>query len=219
MRIVNWNSCKGTHAIKLAPLFDLKPSIAILQESPRPVGQLAESQLWHGDNDQQGLLVLGFDGCRVESAEAPRVDPPFFLPVHVHGAMGQFNLLAAWVKPGTEAPRYISTIRRAMDLYEKFIKSGPTLLVGDLNTDWCVEEICDRFELVSAYHAFHDVAYGRERHATLYFCWNRSRRYHFDYCFIPKTWQARLQHVEVGSFNQWTAKKLSDHCPVIVDLK
>lgn len=218
MRIVNWNHCKGKHSAKLPALRELQPSVAALQESPRPTEKLAESQLWHGNNEKQGLLVLSFGGWRLEQAGDFKDEPQFFLPVHVIGPKEKFNLLAVWIKPGTKRPLYLSTIRDGFDLYEEFIASAPTVVIGDLNTHQYVDQIDQRFGLVSAYHEFHDVDFGSESHSTLYHGWNRSRRYHFDYCFVPKSWRRRIKNVEVGGYSQWTGSKLSDHCPVIVDI-
>jgi hypothetical protein len=219
MRIVNWNCCKGKHSAKLPPLRNLKPSVAVLQESPRPSGRLAESQLWHGKNEKQGLLVLGFDGWKLEQAEDFKDDPQFFLPARVIGPRDTFNLPAVWIKAGTKRPHYFSTIGDGFELYKRFITFSPTVVIGDLNTDWYVDNIEKRFGLISAYHEFFDVEYGNEAHATLYHCWNRSRRYHFDYCFIPKSWRRRIERVRIGSYAKWTDSRLSDHCPVIVDIR
>src|SRR5712691_34794 len=119
MRIVNWNCCKGKHTAKLPALRNLRPSVAALQESPRPTERLAESQLWHGINERQGLLLLGLGGWRLEQADEFRDEPPFFLPARVIGPKETFNLLAVWIKPGTKRPLYFSTIRDGFEIYER----------------------------------------------------------------------------------------------------
>ena len=218
MRIINWNCCRGKHAGKLRPLLDLQPSLAVVPESPRPAQKIAESQLWHGNNVNQGLLVLSFHGWRLEQAGDLRDDPQFFLPVHVIGPKERFNLLAVWVKPGNKRPLYLNTILEGLSVYERFITSAPTLLIGDLNTSQFVDELYRRFGLVSAYHKFFNVEAGNEKHATYYFLWNSSRPFHIDYCFVPREWRRRIKNVEVGSYDRWTGAKLSDHCPVFVDM-
>jgi exonuclease III len=42
------------------------------------------------------------------------------------------------------------------------------------------------------------------------------RTFHLDYIFIPREWASRLKTVEVGKCETWL--KLSDHCPVVVDV-
>jgi hypothetical protein len=218
MRIVNWNCCRGKHEAKLAPLLDLQPSLAVVQETPRPARPIAESQLWHGNNVNQGLLVLSFGGWRLEPAGDFRDEPQFFLPAHVIGPKERFNLLAVWIKPGLRYPLYLSTIRDGLRIYEGFINSAPTLLIGDLNSSQFVDELYRRFGLISAYHRFFRVVSGREKHPTYYFLWNAARPFHFDYCFFPREWRRRIKSVKVGTYARWTGARLSDHCPIIVDV-
>jgi endonuclease/exonuclease/phosphatase family metal-dependent hydrolase len=96
-----------------------------------------------------------------------------------------------------------------------FLSVSPAVLVGDLNIDGH-RDICDRFGLVSAYHAFYGAEFASEKHATHYFRRKRSARYHCDYCFIPDEWRRRLRDVRVGTYRQWIG--LTDHAPLIVDI-
>ena len=73
--------------------------------------------------------------------------------------------------------------------------------------------------LVSAYHAFHLLEQGAERHPTLY--WRDRTRtgptFHIDYVFVPKSATSLLRRVSIGSHAKWIATGLSDHAPLIVD--
>ena len=219
MRIVNWNCCRGKHEAKLPPLLRLKPDLAIVQETPRPAGLLAPGQLWHGTNPNQGLLALSFGSWRLEQAGEFLFEPQFFLPAKVIGPKERFNLLAVWTKPGARAPLYVRAFLDGLEVYRSFIASAPTVVVGDLNVYWRGEEEPYRqLGLISAYHSYHGSAVRSERHATYYFHWRRSRPYHFDYCLLPKRWRRRIRGVDVGSYRSWTGRRLSDHCPLIVDL-
>ena len=66
----------------------------------------------------------------------------------------------------------------------------------------------------------HSVRYFRqaqtETSPTLHLFRHKSRPYHVDYVFIPREWMFRLRAVEVGEYEQWS--KLSDDCPVVVDI-
>ena len=44
------------------------------------------------------------------------------------------------------------------------------------------------------------------------------RKYHVDYCFMPLDWCSHLREVEVGEFDAWIGKGLSDHVPLVVDV-
>jgi len=219
VRIVNWNCSRGKHEVKLPPLLRLRPDLAVLQETPRPTSRIAETQLWHGTKDNQGLLILSFGKWRVEQADAPHPELQFFLPAHVIGPKERFNLLAVWTKPGTRHPLYVTTLLDGLRHYERFIGSAPTVVIGDFNVYWHRDDDANqRLDLISAYHTFFNVDVGSEKHATLHFYWQEERPFHFDYCLIPRVWRRRLKSVEVGAYNQWTGARLSDHCPVIIDL-
>jgi endonuclease/exonuclease/phosphatase family metal-dependent hydrolase len=70
--------------------------------------------------------------------------------------------------------------------------------------------------LVSTYHEHFGEPQGGETRHTLYMFRHQDKPYHIDYIFIPKEWASRLKTVEVGAFETWS--KLSDHCPVAVDV-
>jgi len=218
VRIVTWNCCRGGHGIKMPPLLQLKPDIAVLQETPRPSKILGDGQTWKGTNPRSGVLVLSFNGYTLEPARIRRKEPEVFVPVRIAGPRSQFNLLAAWVKPGRK-PYYRSTVDDAIDLYDSFIREAPTVVLGDLNTYYRFYDWTGQTGLISAYHEYFHTALGKEAHATFYRYRRRASRYryHYDYCFIPGTWKMELKRVRVGSYDKWAS--LSDHMPVIVDLK
>lgn len=97
----------------------------------------------------------------------------------------------------------------------------PTVVAGDFNASsrnahhlTNVAMLSSR-SIVSAYHAFHGIEHTEPwEHATSYHLWNKDRPYHMDYVFVPIEWT--LQAVEVGSFDDYAAMKLSDHVPIIV---
>jgi exonuclease III len=217
MRVITWNCDRGKHTVKFPSLLKLKPDIAIVQETPKPVARLecADYQLWHGTNVHQGLLVLSFNGWQLEQASPFRKEPQFFLPVRVKRNHQQFNLLAVWIKAGTKYPQYRSTILDGLRTYNEFIRSSPTVLVGDLNTDECKDEI-SKLGLVSAYHDSKKVEIGSEKHPTFYLHRNQKKPYHYDYCYVPLEWRRRIESVKVGSYAKW--RDFSDHCPIVVNI-
>jgi endonuclease/exonuclease/phosphatase family metal-dependent hydrolase len=219
MRIVSWNCARGKHVVKLPPLLALRPSIAVLQETPLPTGPIADSQLWHGSNPHQGLAILAFDGWRLEQAADFRQEPQFFIAARAIGPKESFNILAVWTKPGSGNPPYGQALVQGLTIYERFIKKAPTVIIGDFNTGYVCDELESCWGLVSAYHYFHRADHGEERHPTLYFYRHRSRPFHFDYCFVPRHWRRRITDVRVGSYADWVGAKFSDHTPIIVDVR
>jgi exonuclease III len=77
-------------------------------------------------------------------------------------------------------------------------------------------KLLDERGLVSAYHEYFHEPQGEESRHTMFFYRRRDRTFHLDYIFIPRVWASRLRTVEVGNCETWL--KLSDHCPVVVDL-
>jgi hypothetical protein len=119
----------------------------------------------------------------------------------------------------------------ALRAYASLLMDHPSIMVGDLNNHVRWDKpgkvsnhanavtVSAALGLVSAYHAFHGLEHGAERHPTLYW---RDRTltgptFHIDYAFVPKVTTGLLRHVAVGSYAKWLAGGLSDHAPLIVD--
>jgi endonuclease/exonuclease/phosphatase family metal-dependent hydrolase len=71
--------------------------------------------------------------------------------------------------------------------------------------------------LVSAYHAFHNVAHGHEAHPTYRHQRNVSKPWHIDFCFVPAAWTPNVRSVEVIDGEEWSKK--SDHLPLNVEIR
>jgi len=244
LKIVTWNCARGKPTIKLPRLLSANPDVLVVQECARPAElpapapprpgpsgagllQLAgPTQVWHGDNRNQGLLVQVNDGLHLRPSKEQPTPAKFFLPVQVRGR-ADFNLLAVWAKPAAQRPLYVTTLFQGVEAYRDFIRSAPTILIGDLNTVRLpsandphmafVNLLRDEFDLVSAYHEFHGLEHGQEEQDTFFDRTKKNKPYHIDYCFIPRSWLPRLANVAVGSFDDW--HDLSDHVPVLVDLE
>jgi endonuclease/exonuclease/phosphatase family metal-dependent hydrolase len=116
---------------------------------------------------------------------------------------------------------------RAMETYRKLVATGPTVVIGDFNSNAIFDHyhpktlnhsalirLLDSFGLVSGYHEFFREAHGAESRPTCYLLWKENRPYHIDYCFVPKAWMARVQAVTVGDYESW--KQYSDRRPLSV---
>jgi endonuclease/exonuclease/phosphatase family metal-dependent hydrolase len=145
-----------------------------------------------------------------------------FLPCTVRGGLS-FNVLVVWAKQWDSRPAYARAVVRGLSAYAAFIRSAPTIVLGDFNSnprfgrsdlEWF--HLLDDLGLVSAYHLHTGEAPGRERRSTYFHRATGGEPYHIDFCFIPKAWGSKLARVDVGGKNTWWA--LSDHVPLIVDL-
>jgi endonuclease/exonuclease/phosphatase family metal-dependent hydrolase len=111
--------------------------------------------------------------------------------------------------------------QQATRLIEQLPNDGlPTVVAGDFNASRSQEHL-DNVQrlaargLVSAYHAFYGLDHSAvESHPTSYFQWQESRPYHMDFVFVPAAWH--IDSVEVGTFDDYPRRKLSDHVPVVV---
>jgi endonuclease/exonuclease/phosphatase family metal-dependent hydrolase len=145
-----------------------------------------------------------------------------FLPCLVSGR-SSLHVLVVWAKQGDRRPPYAGSLVRGLTAYASFIRSAPTIVLGDFNSNPCFGDshsewfrLLDDLGLVSAYHLHTAEAPGRERRSTYFHRATGGEPYHIDYCFIPKDWSSRLIRVAVGRKNTWST--LSDHVPLIVDL-
>lgn len=226
MILVTWNCCRGPFPRKTALLDSLNADIAVLQECARPSRE-SETCLWFGENPNQGITVIARPPYTVSRLPTRRAVPKFIVPLAVAGPT-PFTMLAVWSKAG-QKHKYVEAVVKAVHLYRELLCAGPSVAIGDFNSNtfWDEDHRADRnhsalvrllddIGLVSAYHAHFNAAQGAEKHPTYYFHWNEQKPFHIDYCFIPKSWVKLLHRVEVAEFEAWKAH--SDHRPLLVEL-
>lgn len=227
LRIVTWN-CAMAFRRKWPQLLALRPDIAVIQECETPdrwpaIG--ASSMLWHGENRNKGLAVVSFGDWRAESAFAAPRDLRYFLPVRIAGRR-VFNLLAVWAMGACDLGiGYIYQVQAAVQRYRPWLADAPSVVAGD----WNANPLWDRparsrtpfqgtvrtlheIGIVSAYHSHRQSQHGSEVDMT--YRSSKGVGYHIDYCFVPHAWaicEARV-HIDL-------VPKVSDHAPVIVDLR
>jgi exodeoxyribonuclease-3 len=229
LRIVTWN-CGMALARKAQSLLALKPDIAVVQErSKKSVDVLSSngfSGLWFGANPNKGLAVFCRTGFALQAVD--KLFGKWVVPVRVHGAAVDFNLLAIWACPvGTKrADNYIGEVHRCLVEHCGWLTEAPVVAAGDFNSNvqWDanrpgrnhteVVHLLEAHGAISAYHPHHGEKQGAETQPTSYLYRHQDKPFHIDYVFVPKSW--RLRSVEVGSFPEWG--HLSDHVPVLVDV-
>jgi endonuclease/exonuclease/phosphatase family metal-dependent hydrolase len=145
--------------------------------------------------------------------------------VRVRGPIA-FTVIAVWAQP---EPSYSEALRRGLQVYNDLLTDSPVVLLGDLNSSaaWDARRgrtdhrdfealLCQRYGLVSAYHAATGEALGRETQPTHYWQWHEQSPFHLDYCYLPEAWLPGLRSVAVGSYQEWA--DISDHRPLVVDV-
>jgi exonuclease III len=225
MRIVTWNCYPGKTPAKLAYIASLKSDIAVLQELSNSSQDPPPELFWIGDSPRQGVGVIAGDGYYLEIRPQRSDVPKWAVPLEVRGP-ANFNLLAVWTR---KEGRYIEGLHQAVEVYRDWLRSGPSIIIGDFNSNsiWdhehhaashtmLVQRLADEFGLVSSYHHFVREAHGAEQQATFYYRWQQTSPFHIDYCFVPEAWADRITQVEVGSYD--SCATLSDHRPLVVDI-
>jgi hypothetical protein len=202
MRLATWNCCRGAYVKKAALLDALGADVAVLQECAKPQAE-SESLLWFGDNPRQGLAVVARGDYKLRRVRRARSVPKYVVPVEVTGPRS-FLLFAVWTKTDQEHC-YVEAAVRAVFLYRKLIAAGPTVFMGDVNSNviWDHQHEPDRS---------HTALVNRP---TYYFHWKEHKPFHLDYCFVPKAWLPALKKVWVEPFHSWKAH--SDHRPLLVE--
>jgi endonuclease/exonuclease/phosphatase family metal-dependent hydrolase len=226
MRIVTWNACKGPFDRKSAYVDHLHADVAVIQEIARPKTELP-NVLWFGTNPNQGVAVIAKPPYTLKQVLEIDGIPRWIVPIEVEGPRS-FLLFAVWTL-GLEPHPYVCAASVAIDLYRSWFDGRDVVLLGDFNSNaiWdkthpadlnhtAMVRRLDELGIVSAYHELKGERHGEETAHTFYLHWNESKRYHIDYCFLPKAWIPNLQTVDIGTYAAW--RKASDHRPILIEL-
>src|SRR5262249_50262925 len=225
LRLVTWNCRSGTVAKRLADVAELDPHIVFLQEC-RSADNIPGRLVGVRVGGRKGIALLATDSAfRVAPAALPdncgraSIAARFVYPV-------PFTLVGLWA----QGPHYVEEVLLTVGGCSRFARRGPVILMGDLNTGSRlgdgssltpnhspVLDACTSLGLVSAYHAFHRLDPGMETHATYFHQFNRSKPWHIDYCFVPRSWAPHLTKVDVVDSRKWASR--SDHRPLLVEIE
>jgi hypothetical protein len=227
LRLVAWNCCMGPLERKLAALETLAADIAVIPECPR-LTRSPGSTFWIGTNPHKGLGVVAKPPWRIARATRRRNLPRYVQPLRVSGPES-FILWAVWACNDGAENRYVRGIHRAIDSSRQLLGSGPSVMLGDFNSNtiWDREHPAERghsalvrkleaLGLASSYHSHYREDQGKETRPTFFEYRHAHRPYHIDYCFLPREWTGRITGVTVGAHGEWATR--SDHMPLIVDL-
>jgi hypothetical protein len=222
MRLGTWNCQTGLDA-NWDALDELNLDVLTVQEcgSGTP-GQAAGHGwmcAWQPGGYGRGVAVLARAPYRIESRE-PSESSDSFVSTVISGP-DRFRFVGFWAMTPNFAG--YSYPRQATRLIERLPRDGlPTVLAGDFNASKSpqhfgnVRRLRD-LGLVSAYHSYHGIDHSVvEPHPTLYYHWQNTRPYHMDFVFVPVDWH--IHEVEVGTFDAYPGRGLSDHVPIIVSI-
>ena len=233
MRLMTWNCQVGAFRKKASRAAALRPTLLVVPESENIERELVldgeaqpTARMWlAGTTTNRGVGVLSYTGATIR--RAPLIGDPidFFVPLEVNDAGVEFQVVAVWTAATSDKNTMYRQAHEGLDRYADWIRARDTVLMGDFNNNatyskgkpWHdLEGRLQPLGLVSAYHHFHKQAFGAESRPTHYFHRKRESPWHLDYCFVPTAWTSRIESVDVGEFDDWSA--LSDHMPVVVDI-
>jgi len=222
---LTWNCHHGSLSARLADLACLSPAIAFLQEC-RPTDTLAVTRpsVTQRVNTTKAIALASLDDDYLVTRLRPRARRGrAVIGATVSGPVS-FTTLGIW----SQGPRYVDDVMRTLKAYDRVLRSGPAVVMGDLNSGAnlntrpapskgharILAALAD-LGLVSAYHRFHGVEHGSETHSTYLHQRNPAKPWHIDFCFVPVEWN--VIGVEVPDGPEWTAR--SDHLPLCVDVQ
>ena len=222
MIIATWNVFNGTTEARVSELkTTCDADIMTFQETRFSEGP---NTVWRGDpgKTNKGVSVWCQYDFQTVQPNAP-VSPSIAIRIE-NSPLGKLNILNLWAKPN---PDYYSDLMNSLKAYDDFIKSDPTIIMGDFNISPRIKRKVTQFKtlnkhleteygLTSAYHNWHDLAFGDEPDATLYFRWKETSVFHCDFIYVPKGLAKDLKSVSVPGFEHFST---SDHRPVICEFE
>lgn len=152
----------------------------------------------------------------------------FFLPTTLTPGMLEFSVLGVWVEPAED---YLVPTLRAIDTASMIAAHGVAIMAGDFNANaiWdrrgrsrTFGKVVERLTaagLSSAWHRFTGEQHGLESAPTFHLHRAEARAYHIDYVFLRKACVWEIANVRIGRFEHWIRPGLSDHLPVVLDLR
>jgi exonuclease III len=231
MRIITWN-CNMAFRKKADLILQYKPDLLIIPECEHPdklkFTLMPADVVWYGDNLNKGLGVFAYGNYKLQLLPVHNPNLKTIIPIKVSNGPINFTLFAIWANnPADKGNQYIGQIWKAIHYYDELIKPDKTILTGDFNSNsiWdkprrignhttLVNALATK-QITSVYHHHFGQAHGKEEHPTFNLYKDAGKPYHLDYCFVSNDLMEKLQHVEIGAYEQW--RTYSDHSPLIAD--
>jgi endonuclease/exonuclease/phosphatase family metal-dependent hydrolase len=226
MKIITWNCC-GKFRQKAQYVASLKPDILAVQE----VEALGAAPKFSGDYQptfshravlrplRKSIGMFSYTDTSLEALCVMSGVRCYRARHHEH----QFQVMAVWTSVSAKGTQDYYQLHEALDHHDGWIRQMPTIILGDFNQSvgykgWpTLKTLLDGLGLASAYHRHFNKDFGLEEKPTHYHKHRQDKGFHLDYCFLPEEWIPMIERVEVGPYSEWG--QISDHVPLIVDLK
>lgn len=219
MRIATWN-CQSGLTSNWPAIEALDVDVITMQECGDQTEVEARARgSWKAAHSPgrwgKGVGVLARAPYEIEREETSE---PFIVSTIVSGPR-RFRFVGFWAM--TEKDVDYSYPRQATILLDTLPNDDlDTVVAGDFNASKSAQHLANVARLkerglVSAYHSRHGVAHDAvEAHPTSFHLWSEGRPFHMDFVFVPAAWT--IEAVDVGTFVDYAATRISDHMPVVV---
>src|SRR5437762_134871 len=198
LRLIAWNCHHGSLSTRLAELASFAPAIVFLQEcKPTKTLPMMGPFLTQRVNAQKGIALASLNADYRLAKLKPRANRGRAVMGATVSGPVPFTALGIW----SQGPHYVDDVMRTLHAYDKVLRSGATIVMGDLNSGTNLagtrspnkghSRILDAFAdlgLVSAYHAFHHFEHGQEKHPTYRHQRKPSGPGLTASCFVPAGW-------------------------------
>jgi len=241
MKIVSWNCRCGFSEKKALYIDKYAADIYVIQECTNKDVEILKNfknySIWYGDNiDSEYGIGIFSNTFRIEIL--PEMNPGFryVIPFRICDENTSFVLFAVWTKDRDKNNKKIEYTEPTWEALNytvyKDILNKPVILAGDFNSNnyWDKQykqkkvpshnDIINKlkeYNIESAYHLFFNCENGQEKDSTLLWQMDKNKTFHIDYCFISRFFE--IINVQIESTEEWEKSKLSDHCPLIVDVE
>jgi len=235
MRIVSWNSKVGFNAEKAKFIKSYSADLYVIQECAETnldeVKAFFKHKIFYCDYvDSKYGVGLFSDKFDFEILPEHNKNYRYIVPFKVFNEEREFILFAVWTKDKDENNRkteYTEQTWKAINHkeYQKYL-TGSVILLGDFNSTNKLKQQPPHSQLIgklaeyrieSAYHKHKNCNDCDETVPTLFWTMNKERKYHCDFCFISSDY--KLDNVNIETEEEWEKHKLSDHCPLIIDVE
>jgi exonuclease III len=240
MKLVSWNCKCGFTAPKAEFIRKYDADLYIIQECTEENFENIKNEFCKVSffcDDVENKYGVGMFSNKFEFKILPEHNKKFryIVPYKIYSNSCEFILFSIWTKDKDENKdkiKYTEHIWKAInfDGYKNYLHDS-VILVGDFNSDNNLDKtyISNRvhshndivgklreYNIESVYHKYYNCINGNEKDPTLLWKMDMNNKFPIDYFFVSDDF--KIRDVNVGSLKEWEENKLSDHCPLIVEL-
>jgi len=241
MKFVSWNCKVGFTEQKAEYIKKYNADFYIIQECIEKnfsnINKYFKNYSFFCDNiDSKYGVGLFSDKYEFKILPEHNVNFRYIVPYKIFNNDYEFILFSIWTKDKDENNKKIAYTEQTwkainFEGYKKYL-SNSIILVGDFNSNnfWeknynankvhshnNIIEKLNEYNIESVYHKYNNCINGNEKDPTLLWKMDINNLFHIDYCFISKNY--KIISVNVGSIKEWEVNKLSDHCPLIIEVE